>query len=384
MPPNHDDIIAQKLYDQDSLKSRTSDVNLDCGLSSYSGGDPADVDMGALVVKVAWMDVTDAIQDGDLDPSRYHLEDLLVYTPAYRNSDGVASCELRTMAMVGMHVAHKTFNQPNWIWSTFEHDLNAPDCTGPLPGPGTQQTNTSCPDSVSTDYNFYGEVCNGTVQACASCNSVPAPNGICANPTTTIGSGFCIDQPPAANGGISQLCRQVPISSYPEAETWNTACKAALGGASVWSNYSLISSQWGTSAIAAGCNNVAGQIFSGKVNDSLILPKVAVGSAMKPILGNTSMESYDRSNCIGCHAKATFTNDAGTPLSTDLMYFLQLQVSAPASTRLAFPRDRPGATNPASSSGGCAIAPKSGGTGAWVMLGALMILAARPRRRPGR
>jgi hypothetical protein len=309
------------------------------------------------------------------------VEDLLVYTPSYRNSDGVATCELRTMALVGMHVAHKTFNQPNWIWSTFEHDLNAPDCTGGMPGPGSQQVNVSCPDSVAIDYNLYGEICSGMVQSCASCNASPASNGNCDNPTTSVGAGYCLDEPPAANGGISTLCRQVPISSYPDAETWNTACQDALGSASAWSNYSLISSQWGTSAIPAGCSNVAAQIFSGSVNDSVILPKVAAGSAMKPLLANTTMESYDRSNCIGCHAKASITNSAGTALSTDLMYFLQLQVSAPASERPAFMEDvQSGGGGGGGGGGGCAIVAKPQGNGAWCLLGAGMILAFRRRR----
>lgn len=382
-PATYDDIIAQQLYDEVDLMARTSDVNLGCGLSSYTGGDPADADMGALVLKVAWMDVTDALQNGGVDASIYHVEDLLVFNPGYRNSDGNPTCELRTMALVGMHVAHKTFNQPNWIWSTFEHDLNAPDCTGPLPGPGSQQVNVSCPESVAMDYNLHGQVCNGTVQTCASCNAAPTGNGNCSNPTSAVGSGYCLDLPPASNSGISALCQQVPISAYPEAETWNAACQDSLGSASVWSNYSLISSQWGTAAFAAGCSNVAGQIFSGIVNDSVILPKIPLGSAMKPILGNTTMESYDRSNCMGCHAKATFTNSAGTPLSTDLMYFLQLQVSAPASTRPAFGEDLQddggGGGGGGDGDDSCAITPQSDGRRAWILLGAAIIVAVRRR-----
>jgi hypothetical protein len=383
-PATYDDIIVQRLYDEADLMARTSPVNLACGVSSYTGGDPADADMGALVIKLAWMDVTDAIQNGGIDDSLFHVQDQLVFTPDYRNSSGVATCQLRTMALVGMHIAHKTFNQPNWIWSTFEHDLNAPDCTGPIPGPFTQQINTSCPDSVSTDYNFHGQLCNGQVQTCASCNGVPAANGSCANPTSSVGSGYCLDEPPADVEGISQLCRQVPISSYPEAETWNTACQTALGSSSVWSNYSLISSQWGTSAIAVGCNNVAGQIYTGSmVDDSVILPKVqaGTGTAMKPLLGNTSMESYDRSNCMGCHSKAELTNSAGTALSTDLMYFLQLQVSAPAATRPAFVAEVQRSGGGGGGGDGCAIAAQRQRGFAWIVLGAAMMLALRNLRK---
>ncbi len=385
-PATYDEIIEQQLYDESHLMSLTSNVNLACGMSSYTGGDPANADMGTLVVKVAWMDVTDALQNGQLDASMYHLEQLLVYNPDYRNSTGEATCALRTMATVGLHFAHKTVNQPNWIWSTFEHTLNAPDCTGPMPAPGTQQANTSCPVTVSTNYNLYGEQCNGMVQVCAACNTAPAPNGTCSNPDTTIGAGFCLDEPPATIGGISTLCRQVPIESYPEAAAWNTACQAAIGPNSVWGNYSLVSSQWGTSQIPAGCSNVAAQIsgssFMGPVNDTLIVPPVATGTQMKSLLANTTMESYDRSNCIGCHSKANFTNSAGIPLSSDFMYFLQLQVSAPAVTRPAFA----GAAQPTPGGGandddGCQIGTNAHHGAAWWLLVAGGMLALRPRRR---
>jgi hypothetical protein len=80
-PATYDEIIEQQLYDEDHLMSLTSNVNLSCGMSSYTGGDPANADMGSLVVKVAWMDVTDALENGQLDASMYHLEQLLVYNP---------------------------------------------------------------------------------------------------------------------------------------------------------------------------------------------------------------------------------------------------------------------------------------------------------------
>ncbi len=381
-PATYDEIIAQQLYDESVLMALTSDVNLSCGMASYSGGDPADADMGSLVVKAAWMDVTDALQSGQLDASLYHLEQLLVYNPDYRNSSGAATCALRTLATVGLHFAHKTVNQPTWIWSTFEHNLNAPDCTGPMPASGSQQANTSCPATVSTDYNLYGEQCNGMVQACAACNAPPAPNGTCANPSTTIGDGFCLDEPPAAIEGISTLCRQVPIASYPEAAAWNTACQAAIGPASVWANYSLISSQWGTSAIPAGCANVAARIFSGGgVNDALILPDVATGTQMKSLLANTTMESYDRSNCIGCHSKASVTNNAGAALSTDFMYFLQLQVSAPAATRPAFVQRTPTPASGGHADDGCQIGATAGHGAGWWGLVPGALVALRRRRR---
>jgi MYXO-CTERM domain-containing protein len=103
---------------------------------------------------------------------------------------------------------------------------------------------------------------------------------------------------------------------------------------------------------------------------------------MKSLLANTTMESYDRSNCIGCHSKANFTNSAGTALSTDFMYFLQLEVSAPAKSRPAFAQPT---QTPSGGGGhdddGCQIGTDLHHGTAWWLLVAGAMLAIRRRRR---
>jgi hypothetical protein len=131
---------------------------------------------------------------------------------------------------------------------------------------------------------------------------------------------------------------------YPQAAVWNNLCATALtaGGPNVWSNYMLISGQWlkGSAlpdppdppALPA-CINVAEVVTpnlgGGPVNQMFILPHVTIdGGSTRPFLGNTTMESYDRSNCTGCHAKAVVTNDNDDKISTDFMYWLSLEVAA--------------------------------------------------------
>ena len=50
---------------------------------------------------------------------------------------------------------------------------------------------------------------------------------------------------------------------------------------------------------------------------------------MRPWLGNTSMESYERSNCSGCHGIGLATaNRDPIRVSTDFMYFVQFETCA--------------------------------------------------------
>lgn len=342
-PATYDWIVQQKLYAEKTLDDMAitptpspQAVNFICGQASYTGGDPANEKMGALLLKVAWMEVTE-----DMAPD-YHTEQLLVYTPAHSNSSGESTCELKTMGMVGMHIAHKTQKQPAWIWATFEHKNNAPDCTALPMGPGSKdkpkvRTDT-CPATpppppLGGEYNFFPQKCSDDPGACAECNQVPADNGQgkCVNPDNPNLGHWCVDQPALDSAGLSKLCRQVPLSHYDQ--TMNQACGSALEG-SLWGNYELISTQWVAQALSHNtCQNVALQIYPDpkhSISQALIRPQVALSDGTtRPWLANTSMESYERSNCLGCHSKTT-VKEQNPNLSTDFIYFLGVEVPAAA------------------------------------------------------
>ncbi|MBL6978523.1 MAG: hypothetical protein ISR61_06215 [Desulfobacteraceae bacterium] len=331
-PATYDWVVSQGLNTVTTLKAWAeagTEVNFICGDGSYTGGDPANSQMGAIVLKNAWMEIT------GFTPGDYHREELLVYTPDYRNSTGQATCELKTMGLVGMHIAHKTLNQPNWIWSTFEHANNAPDCTA-LPDEGDEAgdngPSVACPDTAGQDWNFFGTTCDSGSD-CQTCNTAPVSNastGQCVNPSNPTATPWCVDQPPNPAQGLSRICRQFPVTStYPTAGDWNTSCDAALAGG-VWSNYQLISTQWISQDPNTTCINNQASVSA---TDSL--PKTPVkgkDGTQRPFLGNTSMESYERPNCTGCHVKGsgtTFVVDGeNLKIVNDFMYWLVLEVPA--------------------------------------------------------
>ena len=350
-------VIEDALWDQAVLDGNSDDIVFRCGSAGYTGGDPADPDMGNIMLKVSWMDV-EGEAGAELDLDDFYTEDLLIYTPAYRSSNGIESCELRTMAMVGMHIAHKTLRQPNWIWSTFEHRDVAPNCTDAMTDPGNVDANMSCPPEVEQEFNLFGTQCNDDDPACGACNSTPLsndPGDLCRNPTTPGLEGWCLDQPPAPAGGLSRLCRHVAVEppvidtvpapipnplpqNYPQAAAWNQACvnELQLGGYAPWSQYMLISAQWlNASALppepeppaTLECDTVADDVFFGFVNADAIEPKVQTrGGQSRPFLGNITMESYGKSNCIGCHSRGVIETSGGTSYNTDFMYFPAINV----------------------------------------------------------
>jgi hypothetical protein len=322
-PITFNTVVSNKWYLQSVLNSLTVPLSFPCGIQSAGGptASPATTGIGPFTVKNAWMDAT------GISAGRYHTENLLVYTRGAQNSTGKNTCEVKKMALVGMHVAHKTTTQTGWTWSTFEHKSNAPDCTSPpapAPQSGGAPTNTSCPPAAAQKYNLAPNS-HSTASKFQTCNTPPTGNA---------GTTFYANQPPNPTAGYSHLCRQVPLSSgYPAAYAQSQACNAATGAKSVWSNYVLVSTQWFTNFPAGtSCQNSASLLTPGNATIRAgYAPQATMNNgATFPFLANTTMESYERSVCMGCHQQALTINTSGgsNTVSTDLMYFLQLEVPA--------------------------------------------------------
>ncbi len=242
----------------------------DADFPADSSNDQPEV-VGAIMVKAAWKSIPPS------DRGRFHSRQLLVYTPASDNPPIRESCEARLMGLVGLHFARKTKNDPQWLWSTFEHVDNAPQ-ENELPASGR--------------FNFYEP-------GCPDC-PVNEPPARPWNPN---------DEPDPDRA--VQVVRTIPIP--PEAAARTEAFHRALRAvnpASVWLNYELISTQWPTNAAD---------------------PTDPTGAPAPVFLGNTTLETYIQgtvpnvsSSCILCHNNATDTQGR----FSDFTFLLQLAESA--------------------------------------------------------
>ena len=221
--------------------------------------------IGAIMLKAAWVKM-----GGQFDPSRYHTTFALVYNNPEEQPGVESACSLEQVGLVGFHIAHKTEDEPQWIWSTFEHIANAP-------------TKGEAP--ALSAYNFFNPACKD----CAVNEPPPRPWNP-ANPHT---------QP-------TQVERVIPITE--DAKKLNALYHAALEKAvpgSVWLNYELVSTQWPTNATS---------------------PTDPTGAPAPSFLANTTLETYIQgevkqtsSSCMACHNNATGTNG----LFSDFTYLLQ-------------------------------------------------------------
>jgi hypothetical protein len=249
------------------------------GAATFPGGsatkDTTNGNIGGMLVKAAWK-ILDPQKD---NASLFHTAHALVYQPAVTNpSPGNqpvdASCKAATVGLVGIHIVHKTVNEPQWVWSTFEHVNNVP----------TQAAVSA--KKLAASYLFFDPACPAA--KCPVNVQPPRP----WNP----------DLVPFPNNFKSQIVRTAAITA--EVNTLNTGFGGILAN-SVWNNYMLVSTQWPTNATS-------------KTDPT--------GRPAPTFLANTTMETYvqgvtpnSSSSCIGCHNRATDTQGR----QSDFTYVLQ-------------------------------------------------------------
>ncbi|WP_339899960.1 hypothetical protein [uncultured Gilvimarinus sp.] len=230
----------------------------------------SDTEVGSIMLKAAWK----VMGEGD-DPSLFYTTEAYVYNNPHENSGVTAACQLQRVGLVGFHIGTKVENNPQWIWSTFEHVNNAP-------------TQGQTPDK--DHYNYYSPDCADGGVDCTAVNEPPPRPWNPANKNT----------PP------SQIERVIPIADDTAElnRQYQQKLQAAVPG-TVWANYELISTQWPTAA--------------GDVTDETGVPAPT-------FLANTTLETYIQgrvkqtsSSCIQCHNNAAMTNGK----KSDFTYLLE-------------------------------------------------------------
>ncbi|MEX2499401.1 MAG: CVNH domain-containing protein [Wenzhouxiangellaceae bacterium] len=205
---------------------------------------------GAIEIKAAWREMCfgDNCKKQD-NRDKYYVREALVYTPA---PDGTAgSCRPVEVGLVGLHIGHKTFWSPQWVWSTFEHVENVPKVNessadqtdGQAPysyfDPDTarrQPSNADCrvqrpgviPNTHSRWYRKNADACPN-LQLIANSHPPPASQA---------------DQAPMQNDDRltpNQVTRIDPVTKSP----LNDAYRNKLGSmGSVFQYFELVNTQW--------------------------------------------------------------------------------------------------------------------------------------------
>jgi hypothetical protein len=239
---------------------------------------------GPIEVKAAWK-----ILGSSDNPSCYHSEWVQIAWPINNASSSYKCSAPMQVGLVALHIAHKTFNAPQWAWSTFEQIDNY------TPPPGMTRASFANP----------------------SCPTVTCPANALPSPPADGWNG----DPSVLNQGPPQ--QVIPGKSALVATSCNaTAIKLlkTVNPNTVWQYYRLVSTQWPQDPYCK--NNQPCPVYDP--------PTLAhQGANQLPVnLANSVIETYfmgppetkDTPSCMACHngAQGLIT---GKPL--DFSYALQ-------------------------------------------------------------
>jgi hypothetical protein len=219
---------------------------------------------GAIELKVAWME---ADTPTAAKWKRYKLSKATVMDPI------TGKLRNTTVALVGLHILHKTQNQPTWVWATFEQIDNVPGNSTPPAG-----------------YNFYNANCVSKNVSFKTATQKDTTVTVSCTPNTS--PPFYLNQ---ANAVPIQISRKNPIDPINAAPI-NLQMQNNIKGLypnSVWQYYQLVDVIW-SQGVQPSLTPPANKPFP--LNTSSMASGV-------PIVANTTMESYVQGSntCFSCH-----------------------------------------------------------------------------------
>jgi hypothetical protein len=233
--------------------------------------------LGAVTIKAAWMDMT-----GVQNPERYYTRSAWMLNPFA----SPPTCSQVTVGLVGLHIVQKTRNQPQWVWSTFEHVDNVPLPGPPQAGPFAYSACTSAPG--------------------ADCNQQPANSPIAWNdiPNNPDPHAFCTKTPTPCN------VQRSPVGINPSTQNINQTYQQELqkrGGP--WQFYQLVMTQWPVPQSGTADTPVP-------ATQSGEAPFTFPGSSSgfnTSAWANVTLETFDQrsvfNSCMACHTTVQTKSD---------------------------------------------------------------------------
>ena len=252
----YDYITSNVLYNATCFNAGVSSQSIH--MPPISSTDNADE---SIELKTAWMPVTSC------NSNQYYC------------TNAVINGATQQVALIGMHIVHKLPDHQEWIWSSFEHVANSPDCT-----------QVSNPPSGYSSWNFFK---TGFVPVGSACPACPNDGSSC-NASTQCNTFVSENQ-------IPNICRTQQLSTLTcqnngdlnddlnDVVCLNQSVQSLLPSSSVWRNYMLVGTIWFKPGMSApdssGKTPPSGQAFVGNLT-----------------LANSVMETYTQSNnCFACH-----------------------------------------------------------------------------------
>jgi len=234
---------------------------------------------GAIELKASWKVLTQA-----------EIEGGSFFTTAGTVSAQTGACNDVTLGMVGLHLVVKTPNHPEFLWATFEHRNNAPDCTdqGATPPLGGQWTfyNQNCTGDCDTNHPYptsptqvcrmhpWGDPSQGVFPNGLDCDSSPPPDYYSCK-ADVINN---VIKPNTLNmtdldASVQDMLSQLPVNDPNR----------------LWANYELVGNLW----TMQGSLPPNLQVQRGSLSDA--------NTSMETFVQNGEVDQTLPNSCFSCH-----------------------------------------------------------------------------------
>lgn len=202
-----------------------------------------------------------------------------------------------TLGLVGFHLAISTPNHPEFIWITFEHESNSPNCNNAQSAPniltGWSFLNSGCASCLTNN--------SGNLSACSACNFNQA-----ASQTGLVGQSTSICKIPLNGDPNAPSPNSTDIDSLNQQLTGPTGLLASTTapGMKVWSHYRNIGALWLINPANASSDS------TNQAGSTQLANSVMETTFQAPFPGAPN----NSTNCFGCH-KYSGTGSANTVIS---------------------------------------------------------------------
>jgi hypothetical protein len=264
--------------------------------------------IGSVELKTAWKVLTDEEQRlGTFYSVKGKIQ------PDARRAQ---TCKSVSLGLVGMHIVSKTAKHPEFIWATFEHRNNAPDCT-----------DLAATAPVTGGWTFFDKASYDRCKEARCTNTYfPArPAMVCReHPAGDSNLGRYPDGKDCSVDPNQLICQP----SVKAALTANTAAMNAINESAssvisqsksydkVWANYELVGNVWSQ----GGAVPPITQAQAGSLS--------AANTSMETFVQNGQAGIQNPSNCFTCHNMVSSAGTTNLPPAGLSHMFTRLNVSS--------------------------------------------------------
>ncbi len=215
------------------------------------------ISSGAIEIKTSWKVLT---HNDDISKFFTISRNVMLNGKLYKNIQ---------LALLGMHIVRKTPEHPEWIWTTFEHKNNAPDC-----------------DSIELyDNNTNWTLYNPNSTQPTNKYLAGKPTQVCRK--TPYGAGFL------AKAGLTVI-RDIKELNADMKNIYKTR-------GFVWSNYSLVGSAWTQSINPFFTNGKIPPTWRNEIGGSSLLSNTSIETYVQNTKWFDIEHPTKNRGCFSCH-----------------------------------------------------------------------------------